>query len=314
MWADTEQAGLKPLWTDAADSLSRLDAKVAAGVIKPAERDDLAHFIERGWLIKKNAIPHPLIDRFVSDIRSHSEKPGYFVTTDHRNGKSQLKVSGDRPDAFESLFDLYVNLASSREVCMHPVITRFLSLVMEAKPMAFQQLLFQRSNGHQVHQDTAFVAVEEPLCLAASWIALQDVVEGSGELSFYDRSHKLPHFLFKDGTKRFNGAADNMAEYNKTLEDACETRKLTYERFIAKKGDVFFWAADLVHRSHPKSLPEETPRMSCVTHYCPETVQPFWFRFFPDNRGVERHKTTGAFASSYYTLPNHGQLIRPNRT
>lgn len=314
MWAETGQAGLKTLWTDAPDAMTRLSAKVANGVVKPAERDDLAHFIERGWLIKHGAIPHELIDRFVADVRGHHSKPGNFVTTDHRNGRSQLKLSGDKPDAFESLFDLYVNLASSRAVCMHPTITRFLTLVMEARPMAFQQLLFQRSNGHQVHQDTAFVAVDEPLYLAATWIALQDVVEGSGELSFYDRSHKLPHFLFKDGTKRFNGAVDSMADYNKSLEEACESRKLGYERFMAKKGDVFFWAADLVHRSHPKSLPEETPRMSCVTHYCPETVQPFWFRFFPDNRGIEWHGTTGAFASSYYRLPNQGKFVQPNRT
>ena len=44
--------------------------------------------------------------------------------------------------------------------------------------------------------------------------------------------------------------------------------------FIAKKGDVFLWAADLLHGSNPRTRSEEETRMSCVTHYCPETTQP----------------------------------------
>ena len=119
---------------------------------------------------------------------------------------------------------------------MHPRIVRFLTMVFEARPVAFQQLLFQRSNQHQVHQDTSVVAVEDPMLLVATWIALEDVVEGSGELGFYDRSHKLPHYLFKDGSKRFNPKVDDQAEYVRSLDNACKQRGLAYERLLAKKG------------------------------------------------------------------------------
>jgi ectoine hydroxylase-related dioxygenase (phytanoyl-CoA dioxygenase family) len=257
-------------------------------------------------------VPESLIDEFVSDIRSTHQHPGMFVRTDHRANNPRLVLSDDRPDRYESLFDLYANLESSRAVCLHPKVSRFLEVVFDAKPLAFQQLLFQRSNGHQIHQDTSVVAVENPLWLAASWIALQDVQEGSGELAFYDRSHKLPHYLFKDGSKRFRHDLDDRAEYEAELARACAG--LPYERFLAKKGDVFLWAADLVHRSHPRSMPDDTNRMSCVTHYCPATTEPFWFRFHPDNRAVRPYRSLGSFASSFYRLPERrGRMLRPNR-
>ena len=302
---------LRTLWTDSEDAPARLQQKFAIGEVGAAERDDLAHFIEHGWLIWRNAIEEPLIDRFVRDIRSVHKYPGKFVTTDHRRGRSELKLSGKKADRFESLFDLYVNFESSRQVCMHPRIARVLSVVFEARPIAFQQLLFQRSNQHQVHQDTSVVAVEDPMLLAATWIALEDVVEGSGELGYYDRSHKLPHYLFKNGTKRFDPTQDDYAECSRVLDEMCKSRGLAYERFLAKKGDVLFWAADLVHRSQPRTLPDDTSRMSCVTHYYPSTTIPYWFRFHPEHQQIESYDTVAGFASAHYRLPAEGKMQRP---
>jgi ectoine hydroxylase-related dioxygenase (phytanoyl-CoA dioxygenase family) len=302
-----------PLWTDGPGALSHLQGLSARRALRRGEKADLKHLIEHGWLIKRGAIEPELVDAFVKDIRSVHRKPGKFVSTDHRNGNPKLKLTGPEPDRFESLFDLYVNFVSSRRVCLHPAIMRLLELVFEARPVAFQQLLFQRSNGHQTHQDTAFVAVEKPLFLVATWIALQDVVEGSGELSFYDKSHKLPPFRFSDGSRRFNPAKDDMGKYAAHLDRECATAGLEYQRFMARKGDVFFWTADLVHRSHPRSLPDDTPRLSCVTHYCPETVDPFWFRFHPNHRGFEAYDGGRALiASSFYRMPNRGKTVAPD--
>jgi phytanoyl-CoA hydroxylase len=91
----------------------------------------------------------------------------------------------------------------------------------------------------------------------------------------------------------------------------CKSRGLGYERLLAKKGDVFFWAADLVHRSHPRTLPDGTSRLSCVTHYCPSTTVPFWFRFHPDKRQIESHDAVSGFASMHYRLPADGEMLQP---
>ena len=293
---------LRLLWTDEPTAKRGLADRFGARRITEQEFDDLDFFIDHGWLIWRNAIEPELIDALANDVRGHHRHPGKFMTTDHRHQSRKLKLSGKEPDRFESLFDLYVNLESSRQVCLHPRIVRFLSLVFDAAPVAFQQLLFQRSNGHPVHQDTSVVAVEEPCLLAATWIALEDVVEGAGELGFYDRSHKIPHVLFKDGTKRINFEVDDSRAYADGLERTCRDLGLGYERFLAKKGDVLFWTADLVHCSHARTLPEDTSRLSCVTHYHPDTTTPFWFRHNPDKHHFLEVVPGGKIASVYYDL------------
>lgn len=293
---------LQLLWTDGPDATARLADMFGGRRVTEQEYDDLAFFIEHGWLIWRNAIEPALIDALVDDVHGHHRHPGKFLTTNHRRKLAGLTLSGSQPDRFESLFDLYVNLESSRRVCLHPRIVRFLTLVFDAEPVAFQQLLFQRSNEHPVHQDTSVVAVEEPCLLTATWIALEDVVEGAGELGFYDRSHKLPHVLFRDGTKRFNRVTDDATAYANDLVNACRDRGLGYERFMAKKGDVLFWAADLVHCSHQRTLPDDTSRLSCVTHYHPDTTTPFWFRHRPDRRHFLDAAPGGKIASAHYDL------------
>ena len=53
-----------------------------------------------------------------------------------------------------------------------------------------------------MHQDTAYVVVQKsPLSLAASWIAMEDIQEESGELQYYEGSHRIPDFTFNDTSK-----------------------------------------------------------------------------------------------------------------
>jgi phytanoyl-CoA hydroxylase len=299
---------LPTLWTDAPNATEHLRALFATGYIDGDEANDLLHFIEHGWLLWSKAIDEEVIDAFVADIHNLHSQPGHFVTTDFAHKRSK-RLSGPTPDRAESIYDLYVNLQSARQVCMHPRIARFLSLVFQAKPLAFQQLLFQQSNGHAWHQDTAFVVVDSPMLLAATWIALQDVVEGTGELAYYDGSHRLPHYIFANGRKVHDGETTT-EQYAKDLEQECQARQLAHHRLLAKKGDVFFWAADLVHRSHPQAPPLWRSRLSCVTHYCPATSMPHWFSE-KEKRGIEPYFNYAGFASSFYQLPNLSEVIRP---
>src|SRR3954452_1011289 len=232
MWAAPgDTCGLKALWTDAPDASDQLRQRVAAGLLSPAEHADFVHFIDHGWLVWRNAIAPDLVDAFVDDIQSLHRHPDRFVMTDLRGSAGKPRHYGTVPNRFESIYDLYVNLPSARAVCFHPRIVRFLLQAFKTRPVAMQQLLFQRSNGHRFHQDTSVVAVDDPLLLIASWIALEDVVEGSGELAFYDRSHRLPHYLFANGTKRMTSGVDDEMAYVQALDDACREAGLEYHRF-----------------------------------------------------------------------------------
>jgi phytanoyl-CoA hydroxylase len=298
------------LWPFSPAADARLESALDSGVLSASEATQIADFARHGYVVMPGAIPGEVVDALVADVNSIARYPGCFITTDHRRGRT-YRLSDEDFDSFESIFDTYVNFESARRVCFHPAITRFLELVFESPVLATQQLLFQRSNQHPLHQDTSVVCTEQPLLMAASWIALEDVVTGRGELTYYEGSHRIPHYLYADGTKRFDPRADDADAARRYLVRECERLGCVKRDFIAKKGDVFLWSADLVHGSNPRTRPDTETRMSVVTHYCPRTTAPFWFRFHPDCREPETFESRARYVSRYYRLPARGAMARP---
>jgi Lon protease-like protein len=304
------QDPLRQLWPFEQGAEERIARELAAGRMSSDEARRIRDFVGKGYTIWERLIPPGEVDALLSDIEDIRDHPGHFLTTDFRHGLP-YRYSGTDFDSFESIFDPYVNLERARAVCFHPTILRFLELVFDARPVAFQQLLFQRSNGHPLHQDTAYVCVDQPLWLVATWIALEDVVPGRGELTYFEGSHRIPHFFFRDGSKRFNAAHDPPEPYSHHIQEALRAMGCPKRDFLAKKGDVFLWSADLVHGSNPRTRPEAETRRSCVTHYCPETTRPFWFRVLRGHRNFEEAGPRARIASSYYRLPRGPAMARP---
>jgi phytanoyl-CoA hydroxylase len=304
-------AELPNLWPMQPGAYQRIALAVARREVTLAEASRISHFAEHGYVILSGAVEPALADELVRDVRSIAEHPGCFVTTDHRNARAQ-RLSGADFDAYESVYDTYVNFESARRVAFHPAIARFLTLVFDTPPVAFQQLLFQRSNQHPLHQDTSVVCTEQPLFMAASWVALEDVVPGRGELTYYAGSHRIPHYRYRDGSKRFNPHEDDAEAARRYLLAQCAALGCEKRDFIAKKGDVFVWAADLVHGSNPRTLPEHETRLSVVTHYCPTSTEPYWFRFHRQNRALVDYQGKARYASAMYRLPIQSCPARPN--
>jgi ectoine hydroxylase-related dioxygenase (phytanoyl-CoA dioxygenase family) len=120
------------------------------------------------------------------------------------------------------------------------------------------------------------------MSLVASWLALEDVREGAGELQFVPGSHRVPEVLI-DGVKKYHEG--DMQKYHEVLESAraeCAKRGLTRQTFKAKKGDILIWTADLLHGGLPISNPSLT-RKSFICHFMPHGVMPIFY----DTAGVE---------------------------
>src|ERR1700712_3755157 len=101
MWAESgNKLNMKTLWTYTPYAMQRVAGLFEANEITTADRDDLTHFIEHGWLVWRGAIAPDLIDQFTADIRGHHKHPGKFLTTSHRDNKPNLKLSGTSPDHF----------------------------------------------------------------------------------------------------------------------------------------------------------------------------------------------------------------------
>lgn len=301
---------MKELWPLQDGALERIERAVGDGSMTAAEAEGLRHFREHGYIVWEGLIDSAEIDQLVSDIAAIREHPGRYLLTDHRRSRP-FRASGPDFDHYENILDTYVNMESARNVCFHPTILRFLELLFDERPVATQQLLFQRSNIHPLHQDTAFVCMREPMLMVATWIALEDVVPGRGELTYYDGSHRVPHYRFADGSKRFQPELDDEDTAREHILRHCDELGCVKRDFIAKKGDVFLWAADLLHGSNPRTRSPEETRMSAVTHYCPESTEPLYFIRLPQHRVRVPYGERALIASSHYRLPTTEPVAQP---
>src|SRR5258706_5495285 len=110
--------------------------------------------------------------------------------------------------------------------------------------------------------------------LCASWIALEDVMPGSGELFYYAGSHRLPDWTYSGQHKHFSfdrdGNETHLAHLQ-SLHDRSKERGFALQRFMAGKGAPRHCGARLAPRGidvtrpprpRRRSLPPDPPRAS----------------------------------------------------
>ena len=78
--------------------------------------------------------------------------------------------------------------------------------------------------------------VSRPLEMAASWLAMEDIKPGSGELHYYVGSHRIREFLFDGDKKWMPDDQRQHDEFLKNLVDECECQGLKRELFRPKKA------------------------------------------------------------------------------
>ena len=137
--------------------------------------------------------------------------------------------------------------------------------------------------GSQQRPPPAYVASRQPGALAKPPIALEDVRPGSGELVYYDGSHRLDDFLFSGQYKCWHHERDGAGqhdEYAVGLVPRAEAAGLERRRLLVERGDVLIWSGNLAHGGG-EVTDESLSRRSLVGHYCPEWAVPRSFDQFP---------------------------------
>ena len=296
------------LWTDQPDARDIILGRLSIGALTEATAAALLHWVEHGYVIIKNAISLPLLEaaRAELDRAYNGEIDGLLfqcLTLSNENIPWQPAIN-DKP---AKALDLHAKSAITRDLIFAPPIVQFLNLIFEQKPLASQSLGFLRGSGQPAHQDTAYVVYSHPRRFAASWIALEDVKPGAGELLYYPGSHALPDYLYGDHHKsihearRTNAAGDNSLRareefHSHSLVAHANHRNLPEKTLIVAAGDALIWHADLAHGGKPISSADT--RRSVVTHYCPATIAPLSFE--SGKSRLEPHDTTGFFSSVVY--------------
>jgi len=289
---------------DEADFESRLQHKLDDHALSVEAAEQLRSFQEQGYLVLPGAIEPELIDRYLADLdrcKAQTPSPLKVTSPTFRGGRPyEPGIAEDHRST--RIVDSHYVLESARALLLHPVLKRFLHSLFERVPVLTQSLYFEYGSEQPVHQDTAYVIMNSPLRLAASWIALEDIAEGSGELCYYPGSHRFPDFRFSERFKHFDMArdgADAQARWLDWLHEEATRRGIELEVFRPKKGDVLIWHADLAHGGSPIRNPGAT-RRSLVGHYCPRGVLPLYAYYMPDKRRRYRHDAESAYMASFY--------------
>lgn len=291
------------LWTDRRDAGEEIDRRLSNGSITAGDAERLRFWVEHGYVVLDRAVPLEVCDRLRGDLdRAFAEGDDRLLMHSPAHADYQPLHSGVDTDRAR-VVDVYAHYESAQDALFSEPIVRFLTSVFENTPLLFQSLTFEKGSQQQVHQDTAFVVVSSPLQFAASWIALEDIRAGSGELVYLDGSHRLPEYLFSGKYKHWNTKRDGIPQHDEwqaQMRTNAQRMRLHEQTFLPKKGDALIWSADLAHGGSPVIDPALT-RKSLVGHYCPSHVEPFYFKLEPGRRGRIEVRG-GQFASEHYAI------------
>ena len=264
------------LWIDRTDASSRLEAKRRDGTLDAANGALLTKFMSDGYIILKGAVSPDLCESLKADIDKVWEAPPDSARVEtFIDGKQIFDIPKMMyREGVTKLLDIYAYSRCARDVISAPPISAMLELIFEEQAVAFQSLSFWNGSQQEIHKDTAYVKVlGNPLALAAAWIALEDVEEGTGELEFDLSSHRVPDYIFEGGKWMHPG--DDHPSFLAALKEDAAREKLVRVKFLPKKGDVLIWHADLAHGGSKIRTPNQT-RKSLVVHFCPESLSPYW--------------------------------------
>lgn len=295
------------LWVDRRDAAAVLARKSAEPDFPSELKSKLEFFIENGFVIFEKAVAPAAIDAYMEELRSAGQGGSGLLASVPVQGPQDKDVvpiaSADLNAPLTKVLDTYACLPSAHKLIFSETIVRFLRTVFEDDVLAFQGLHFEKGSTQAVHQDTAYVVLEQPMSFCASWIALEDVTEGSGELIYYPRSHRLPDWLYSGKFKHFNHERDKHEEHMghlQALHDRSVASGLTLQSFLPKKGDVLIWAADLAHGGSQIKDADLT-RRSLVTHYARASSTPYYFRFLPAEKQRRVPVQSGcSYCTMYY--------------
>lgn len=290
------------MWIDRSDFNDQLASRVRDGRLTSELGGAIKDFERDGYIILRNAAPVAALDAFEESItRAFREGHADLIAQDPGGASRPVTAGMERRKS--RIVDSFVPLPAALDLLSSPRLVEFMRAVFDDTPMLFQSISFDMGSEQGLHQDTAYVVINRPMEMLACWIALEDVQPGSGELQYMVGSHRLADYMFGGKRKHWNPVDDGHDVHNEWtgwIYSESAKRGLSTEKFMAKRGDILIWHADLAHGGSPIANPELT-RKSLVGHYCPVSATPYYFEVTP-KRAVRCENGEMAYASWHYDL------------
>jgi ectoine hydroxylase len=270
-----KQFGIKKqIW----QSLSHVDIVKSSGDIP---------WMDKSGTTKEQIEAHPSLKEFSEIIQrgllQWAEKgymiiPGFFIKeADLINAEIENLLQKQKINfnfTGRKIMDAWKQSELINHVFHHPEILKLMNFIFGKEANPFQTINFIYGSEQKPHSDSIHMTTEPLGYLAAIWIALEDVEEGSGELIYYPGSHRLNYIMsenYDTGNNFLKLGENNYDHYEQKIESVILQNHLEKKKFLPGKGDFLIWHANLLHGGAAITKPGKT-RKSMVCHYFAKDV------------------------------------------
>lgn len=236
---------------DVLDSAIELPKNKAFKQLDKQSQEALLGWSQNGYAILDRFFSSDEVDTFNHEIQNLLD-----------NNKAKWGYGEKIMFAFRQSLPIY-------QAATHPKLKQIFGLLMGNEMQLFQSINFLKGSQQRAHSDFVHMTTFPQNNLIAAWVALEDVRADSGPLHYYPGSHSLPHVFNADfdnvGTA-FRIGRKTYTDYENKVQERIDQHQLKKHIFLAKKGDVFIWHANLLHGGEPMTNLQAS-RKSMVFHY-----------------------------------------------
>lgn len=236
------------------------------------EKKYIKDFKENGYII----INLELEDEFIKNL----------IDTVYNNNNNNKLYNEDYFHYNESkrIIHEWENNKYVKELALNKKIMSILELLYGKKPFPHLTINFNKGSEQPLHSDTIHFDCIPHGWMAVAWIALQDIDETCGPITYIPKSHLLPNYDYTTLKLKSIENDDKNNEinyniYNEFIEKLVEVNNFKKCKAILKKGDAIIWDSKLLHGGS-KILDENSTRYSQVQHYffegCGQYYHPMW--------------------------------------
>ena len=249
---DIQRSGGEQPWLDRPDAAEGL-AKAETSGLPEQVVAKLPGWIDDGFLVLDGFFDSARVDRINAELERLLD-----------DGAIDYHYRGNR------IVDAFKRSDEVRGALTEPTLMRLLEFLLGRPVSLFQSINFFEGSGQRAHSDSFHMTTEPIGYLVAIWVALEDVAPDSGPVFYYPGSHRLPYLMSEDlggeGDSRLFLAEGKQERYEERIAEELAESGIERVDFLAGKGDVLIWHANLLHGGSPIERPGAT-RRSLVAHY-----------------------------------------------
>lgn len=252
--------GLQPPfqpWLDVHPTKDQIQQQPGFSDFSPDVQDAILEWPDKGFLILNGFLSEEKIDAINAEVQR--------LLTQH---SVDFNYTGTK------IMDAHRHSAVIDDLFKDDQLLNLLSFLLGRNALPFQTINFLEGSRQRAHADVMHMSTYPQGFLIAAWIALEDISADAGPLFYYPGSHQWPYVGNGElGLKKNSWLIEQQvnARYEEFLEQRIQEKGVQPQVFLAKKGDVLIWHANLLHGGMPV-LNQALTRKSMVAHYFAEGV------------------------------------------